>query len=96
MKASSKKKMVSYSKDSLGHPLNTSYSLEDSHSSHLTTDRENRPRFPKDLKPNDHYFKLNKESPDDVLAIARISAVDLFRVFNVRRGLNQSSPNIEN
>lgn len=81
MKATLKNKLVSYSKDSSRDPSDTSSSLEDSHSSHLTTDRENRPSFSTDLKSDEHYFKLDRQSLDDVLSILKNSAVDLFRVF---------------
>lgn len=47
--------------------------------SYLAIDREDRPRYPSELKADDHYFKTKCEFPDDILAIARNGFVDFFR-----------------
>lgn len=72
--------MVSYSKDSPEDNTVASKAIEDSYTSHPAIDKENRPKFPKNLDLNDHYFKSDREFLNDILAIVRNGVVDYFRI----------------
>lgn len=79
-KGSPTKKIVPYSKDTLEDKKEDPEASKDSSSSYLAIDRDERTRSPRTLELDDSFFKQDRDSSIDVLAIARNGAVDYFRV----------------
>lgn len=57
-----------------------SHITSDSFNLYPATDREDKPRFSYDLRPDSHYFKPYQEFLDDILDIVRNGVVDLFKL----------------